>query len=129
MQHNSSASQNLTNSNFQSIYDLVDFIARDHCRQKIRVTRSLNVDEKYCDLPKTANYSKNDSLLTKMYTKYTKKWVDVYSWHVYRLFLNGRLCKTCVLFDIPDARNRKTFVKESFSKPHLTMKIAEHKMM
>ena len=75
------------------------------------------MDEKYCDLPKTANYSKNDSLLTKIYTKYTKK------------FLNGRLCKTCVLFDVPDARNRKTFVKESFSKPHLTIKIAEHKMM
>lgn len=91
----------------------------------------MNADEKYCDLANTSNYSKNDSLLTNMYTKYTyisyiKEWVDVYSWHIYRPFLNGRLCKTCVLFDILDARNRRTFVKETFSEPHLTRKIAEH---
>ena len=49
---------------------------------------------------------------------YKKEWVDEYSWHIYRPFLNGGLCKTCVLFDTPDVRNRGIFVKKSFSEPH-----------
>ena len=73
---------------------------------------------------------KSDSLLTRKYTKssktfnmlYKKEWVDKYSWHIHRPFLNGGLYKTCVLFDTPDVRNRGIFVKKKLFRTSLNQK-------
>ena len=94
----------------------------------------MNPDEKYCYLRQTAIYRKNDYLLRKAVTKnnktfhilYKKEWADKYSWHTYSPYLNGGLCKVCVLFHNPHAENRGIFVRKAFQNISKPEKIDQH---
>ena len=93
----------------------------------------MNPDEKYY-LTQTVSCSKNVSLLRKAFTKNNKtfhilckkEWVDKYSWHTYSPYINGRLCKVCVLFDNPDDKNREIFVRKAFQDTSKPEKIDKH---
>ena len=122
------ASQNSRGNDFQNLYDLADFIEKGIGGNEIGPVQSLNPDEKYC------SYNKKDSLLRKACTKskkmfhisYKKEWINKYCWHSYSPYLNGGLSKVCELFDNPDAKNRRTFVKKAFEDISNPEKIVEH---